>query len=128
MWWRETEVRAPAAAAWDLLVDLDRWPGWGPSVRAARLDDGGRRLHAGARGDVQTPVGLWIPFRVTDWDEGRAWAWRVAGVPATSHRVERSGPDRCRVAFGVPLWAPAYLVVVTVALGRIGNQVTGRRP
>src|SRR5690349_1207557 len=99
------EVDAPADAAWRELVDLDRWPGWGPTVRAARLGDGTRLLRDGSTGAVQTPLGVWLPFAVTDWrDDGqsRSWSWQVAGVPATSHSVTALGASRCRVEMSVP--------------------------
>ncbi len=129
MWWRKIEVDAPAAAAWAVLVDLDRWPQWGPSVTDARLDDGDRWLGPESRGAVRTPVGAWVPFRVTQWDEGRVWGWRVAGIPATVHRVEPAGRDRCRVSIGVPTWSPAYLLVVAIALPRIADlAVAADRP
>ncbi len=30
--WVEREISVDARAAWQLLVDVDRWPEWGPSV------------------------------------------------------------------------------------------------
>ncbi len=119
------DVAAPADRAWDELVELDRWPQWGPTVRAARLDDGHRRLHGDATGAVQTPLGAWVPFRVDRWhDDGvrRAWSWRVAGVPATAHAVTALEGSRCRVEMSVPWWAPAYLGVVALALRRIRTR------
>lgn len=113
----ERTVAAPPEAAWRVLTDLDAWPQWGPTVRGAELDEPGP-LRLGARGKVFTPVGVALPFAITEFDDGRHWAWRVAGVPATKHAVE---PDAggCRVAFSVPIWAPAYLTVCAVALNRI---------
>lgn len=126
---RGIDVGASADLAWAELVELDCWPHWGPSVRSARLDDGTRRLSAGATGAVQTAVGAWLPFRVEDWyDDGvrRAWTWRVAGVPATGHTVTSTGPSTCRVEMSVPWWAPAYLGVVAVALPRIRRRAEER--
>ncbi|WP_028645046.1 SRPBCC family protein [Nocardioides sp. URHA0020] len=119
------DVAAPAELAWQELVELGRWPHWGPSVRAARLDDGGALLSAGATGAVQTAVGLWLPFEIEEWHESasrRSWSWRVAGVRATDHRVLTTGPSTCRVEMSVPWWAPAYLGVVGLALPRIGRR------
>ena len=116
------DVAAPSAAAWDCLVDLDYWPQWGPTVRAARLDDGTRRLSAGATGAVQTALGAWLRFEVEEWIETQhqaSWSWRVAGIPATAHRVTSTTPSRCRVEMGVPLWGLPYLSVAAVALRRI---------
>lgn len=120
-----TDVSAPAERAWHELVELGCWPHWGPSVRSARLDDGTGRLHDGATGSVQTSVGLWLPFEVDGWrDDGPvwSWSWRVAGVPATTHAVTTLGPTRCRVEMSVPLWAPAYLGVIALALPRVKRR------
>ena len=117
-----TDVDAPADRLWALLVDLDAWPAWGPTVRGARLADGARILSRGARGQVQTPGGAWLPFRVVEWrvEEGeRRWTWAVLGVPATGHTVRDLGGGRCRVEMDVPLWAPGYLAVVGLALRRL---------
>jgi Polyketide cyclase / dehydrase and lipid transport len=119
------DIAAPSERAWRELVDLGRWPEWGPTVRSARLDDGSARLHAGATGAVQTVLGLWLPFRVEDWhDVGprSSWSWRVAGVRATEHSVTATGPTRCRVEMSVPWWASAYLGVVALALRRIRRR------
>ena len=122
------DIAAPAELAWQELIQLRNWPEWGPTVSGARLDNGGDRVFAGATGSVQTPVGLWVPFRVSDWqDTGsrRTWSWRVGGVPATTHTVIDRGAARCRVEMSVPLFAPLYLGVVAPALRRIKRRVEG---
>ena len=124
MWWSRKAVAAPAGSVWDLLVDLDAWPRWGPTVSAARLDDGGRVLTRGARGAVRTPVGVWVPFEVTDLTELDEWSWTVGGVPATTHRVRNEGHG-CVVALGAPWWAPAYLPVLEVATRRLAGLAEG---
>jgi uncharacterized protein YndB with AHSA1/START domain len=111
------DIDAPATTAWRLLTDTDDWPRWGPSVRAVETST--RIIGPGVRGRVQTATGLWLPFEITDWEPDRYWAWRVAGVPATGHRVEPLGPKRCRVSFLIPHWAPFYRPVCRRALRRI---------
>ncbi len=118
-------VSAPPAAAWDLLTDLATWPRWGPTVTAVETTDGARRLAPGARGRVRTPFGLWVPFVVTEMEPGHRWVWRVAGVPATGHRVEPHA-DGCRVVFEVPALAAPYVVVCRVALARIAGLLADR--
>ncbi|MEO5852568.1 MAG: SRPBCC family protein [Nocardioides sp.] len=126
MWWRELDVSAPDAEVWALLTDTSRWPDWGPTVRAARLDHPGATIAAGSTGAVRTPVGVWLPFEVTAYDDrARTWSWRVAGVAATSHRVQTTGPGSCRVGFGVPWWAPAYLAVCERGLRRVRTLAEG---
>ncbi|GAA2161477.1 SRPBCC family protein [Pedococcus bigeumensis] len=133
MWWSRRPVGAPAESVWGLLVDLDAWPRWGPTVTAARLDDGGRVLTRGARGAVRTPAGLWVPFEVTELVETpelRQWSWSVAGVPATTHRVgatARVEGRGCVVELGAPWWAPAYLPVLELGTRRLAALAEGGR-
>ncbi|WP_372435942.1 SRPBCC family protein [Williamsia soli] len=121
----ELATAAPAAAVWEVLVDLRAWPEWGPTVAGAELDGPGP-LALGSRGKVWTPVGVPLPFEIDEFIDGRAWGWRVAGVSATRHEVipTRGG---CVLSFGVPVWAPAYLPVMAVALPRIARLATARR-
>ena len=120
--WVEREMPVDAESAWELLVDVDRWPEWGPSVRAAGLD--GDRLDVGATGWVETPVGLRVRFEVTRYEEGQLWAWEVAGVPATDHRVRRLGSAACAVGFGIPRLAAPYALVCRRALASIERLLT----
>jgi uncharacterized protein YndB with AHSA1/START domain len=111
-------LAAPPDEVWRLLVEVENWPRWGPTVSQVRLDHSGGRIHEGSTGMVVPPIGVPLPFRVTDFVEGHRWSWRVAGVPATSHRIEAVGAGT-RVTFGVPWWAPAYLAICELALRRL---------
>ena len=111
------EIPAPASAAWKLLTDTSRWTQWGPSI--SRVESVEQQIGPGSTGRVQTIIGVWLPFRVTEFVAGKQWGWEVAGIPATGHRVESLGPDRCRVVFEVPLLAAPYLAVCKLAAGRI---------
>lgn len=108
-------VDAPPEAVWDLLIDTRRWPEWGPSITGVECAD--RRIEEGSTGRVRTIGGLWIPFEVTAC-ERYGWTWRVAGIPATGHRVEPL-TEGCRVAFEVPVLATPYVPVCRIALSRI---------
>jgi hypothetical protein len=118
------QIHAPASVAWALLSDTHAWPQWGPSVRA--VDSPTRFITAGMRGRVQTAVGVWIPFEITDWEEGCYWHWRVAGVPATGHRVTPLTVDTCRVTFTIPAWAPFYLPICRAALSKLNRLAVPR--
>lgn len=113
-------IDAPPNAVWEVLVDIDAWPQWGPTVSGAEVDGDGLTL--GATGRVRTAVGIELPFTITDFEPGRRWAWSVAGVPATAHAVEPDGAG-CRATMTVPWWAPAYLTVCAIALRRIDKMV-----
>ncbi|KUM33458.1 SRPBCC family protein [Arthrobacter sp. EPSL27] len=111
------QVAASAEDVWDLLTDTAQWPAWGPSITGVE-PAAARRLAPGSRGTVRTVLGVKLPYTVTVFKPGRFWAWSVAGVPATGHRVIPLG-NGCRVTFTVPWWAPAYLPVCALALRRI---------
>lgn len=120
-------ISAPPEAAWDVLVDLGSWPQWGPSVQRAELDTAAgapAALHLGSTGRVWTPVGIALPFVITEFEPGRYWAWVVAGIAATTHRVDPV-EGGCRVTFAVPWWAPVYLPVCVIALRRIEHLARG---
>jgi hypothetical protein len=118
----EHPMAAPPAAAWDVLTDLEAWPLWGPTVQRAELAEPGP-LRLGSRGRVWTPIGVPLPFEITEFDAGHVWAWKVAGVPATRHSVEK-WVGGCRVVFEVPIWAPVYLTVCAIGLKRIEALAT----
>jgi hypothetical protein len=121
MWTVSRNVEASADAVWHVLTDLDAWPKWGPTVAGAELDGSGFEL--GATGRVWTPVGVPLPFVISELDAGRTWAWNVAGVPATRHGVEPSDSGS-RVWMSAPFWAPAYLPVLAIALRRIDEMAS----
>jgi uncharacterized protein YndB with AHSA1/START domain len=117
-------VAAAPSAVWRLLVDLDAWPRWGPTIRRARLDAPHAELALHATGTVQTSLLVAVPFEVTEFEPGRHWAWKVAGVPATRHRVDAVGGG-ARVSISVPWWSAPYLTVCSVAVRRIDAMLTG---
>lgn len=118
-------IDVPAATAWTVLIDVRRWPEWGPSVRAAAPDGGGHLIGSGSTGVVTTAIGVQLRFRITDWIDGESWRWDVAGLPATGHTVRSLGQERCEVSFDVPWFEAPYLAVCRVALGRIAAVARG---
>lgn len=116
MWTVSRRIKAPSDAVWDALTDLDAWPVWGLTVTRAEAEGG--VLTLGTTGRVWTPVGVPLPFTITEFVPGVSWGWQVAGVPATKHGVDPEG-DGCRVWMSAPAWAPAYLPVLSLALRRI---------
>ena len=99
-----------------MISDTSSWTQWGPSVSAVEPVDA--PLSFGMTGRLRTPLGLWLPFKVTAFDPPYSWAWSVLGIPATSHSVEPA-QGGCRVVFGVPAPAFGYLPVCRLALSRI---------
>ncbi len=113
-------IAAPASRVWSILTDIEAWPVWGPSLD--RVECAGRFIGAGSRGRVRTAVGIWLPFEIVQFVDGRYWSWKVAGIPATGHRVEPLGGDACRLSFEVPVLAAPYLAVCRIACRRIRSM------
>jgi uncharacterized protein YndB with AHSA1/START domain len=116
-------IAAPPDDVWHLLVEIEEWPRWGPTVGLAWLDDRATQISEGSTGRVQPVIGPALPFTVTELVPGTRWSWRVAGIPATTHAVEAVGAGT-RVTFGVPVWAPAYLAVCALGLKRLDRLAT----
>jgi hypothetical protein len=114
-------INSSAAEVWTLLVDTQQWPIWGPSVRAVVCPD--HYIHQHSTGRIQTSLGIWVGFTITDFIENTYWRWRVAGIPATGHRVEILDSYRCRLVFEIPLLAAPYAAICKIALNRIAVHV-----
>jgi hypothetical protein len=116
--------QASPQAAWQLLTDTTLWPLWGPTVRDVRCSE--RFIRKGSEGKVLTPIGLWVPFMVTEYDDFRFWGWRVAGIRATGHRLIASGDNSCRVVFELPCWWLPYVMVCRRAAANMDELLRSR--
>ena len=117
-WTATRRIDAPVDRVWNCLVETALWPRWGPTVRDVEGPD---RIEIGSSGRVTTPFVLSLSFEVTHLVEGRSWSWKVAGVPATGHRVEAGPDDTTVVSFDCPWWTPFYLPVLRRGLARLDD-------
>ncbi len=104
---------------WELITDTDTWPEWGPSVSAVESEN--RFIRKGTKGKVKTAGGIWLPFLITEYEEGHFWSWDVVGIPATGHRVESRENGFCLLTFEIPLLAAPYAYICKIALDRIAG-------
>ena len=104
---------------WDLITDTERWVAWGPSIRDVESSD--QFIRKGSLGRIKIIIGLWINFRVTDFEAGRYWSWSIAGINATGHRIDVLNSNECRLVFEVPWFAAPYIIICHLALNRIAS-------
>jgi len=110
-------INAPARLVWNILIDTHQWPVWGPSIRAVQSPQ--QYIIAGLKGRIQTVIGVWLPFEITDFEPMSLWNWKVAGMPATGHRVTILDEDRCELIFEMPFAALPYGLVCLQAARKI---------
>ncbi|MGN9765529.1 SRPBCC family protein [Micromonospora sp. SD12] len=103
-----TEVAAEAGRVWAVLVDVERWPEWTPSVRRARRGESGP-LAVGATARLEQPKLRPAVWRVTELAEGRSFSW-VSGSPGVrtlgEHRVLPLPGGRSRVELAITQTGP----------------------
>jgi uncharacterized membrane protein len=105
---RTAEIDAPAAEVWAVIADVARWPVWTPTMTEVRLLDGDR-IGPGAGARVRQPKLPPAVWRVTEFDEGRRFAWAARGPGVRTvgdHRVEPLDGGRCRVVLSIDTTGP----------------------
>ena len=87
----DLDILAPPARVWAVLMDVDRWPEWTPTViRVKRLDPAPLRIGSCTR--IRQPKLLPAVWQVTQLDEEEGifiWRSRFPGIViAAGHHVE----------------------------------------
>jgi carbon monoxide dehydrogenase subunit G len=97
------DIEAPPAKVWEVLIDVERWSEWTPTVtEVQRLDDG--PLRSGSRASVVQPKLPKTEYVVTDLVAGRSFTWvaRGPGVTTTArHALDDLPGGATRVTLGV---------------------------
>jgi len=112
-------INASTERVWDILINTQLWPEWGPSVQA--VDCSQSVISAGVSGRIKTAIGIWVAFTITEFEPVRFWGWNVAGFPATGHRLEKIDDANCDLVFELPLVAFPYALICHQAARRIAR-------
>ena len=119
-------INAPVEKVWEVMVDTNCWLKWGPSVQAVDCPE--QYIKKGTKGRIQTTLGIWVPFEITEFEDNESWSWKISGFQATGHRLERIDYNQCRLIFEVPVLAAPYALVCKLATYRIEKLVKQDSP
>jgi hypothetical protein len=110
-------INASQIKVWEILIDTQLWPVWGPSVH--KVESPKRYLDIGLRGRVKTAALIWVNFEITAFVTQQYWHWKIAGIPATGHRLYSLDENRSVLVFELPVIAFPYALICKKALQRI---------
>jgi uncharacterized membrane protein len=107
------EIPAPQPLVWSVMVDVERWPEWTPSISRVKLLSPGP-LQVGSRVRVHQPKLPPAFWRVTELNSGEDFTWvsRAPGVRVTAwHMVESiAGGSRVSLSIRYDGWLGGLLV------------------
>jgi uncharacterized membrane protein len=117
------DIARPAERIWPVMIDVERWPEWTPTVTSVELLDG-RPLRVGSRARIRQPrlpVAVWT---VTALEPGRYFEWQsvVPGLKSEAgHRVEATGPQTARVTLTFS-WTGWLAPLIRLVYGRLARR------
>lgn len=86
------QISASPDVVWDVLIDIDHWPTWTPSVRTAqRLDHGA--LGVGSRARLKQPGMPAMVWEVTELAAPSVFTWQARTPGVTTVAVHRIVPE-----------------------------------
>jgi uncharacterized protein YndB with AHSA1/START domain len=95
-------IDAPPEKVWAVMVDVESWPEWTPSVmRVQRLDN--REFGEGSRAKLTVkgaPTSVWT---VVDFSPGKAFTWstKARGVESVAEHIITHAGDGSKVTLNV---------------------------
>jgi uncharacterized protein YndB with AHSA1/START domain len=113
------EVDADPSRVWQVLVDVESWPEWTPSMTTVRMVTP-QRLGPGSRVAIKQPRLAPAEMTVDQYAEGRSFAWssRMAGLRTIADHVLEPTLNGTRVTLAVTQSGP-LAGFVRIAYGRM---------
>jgi len=102
------DIAAPPERVWEVLCNVEYWPGWTPTVTSVRrLDEG--PLRPGSRTRINQPRLPETDYVVTELTPGRSFTWVATGpgvLTTARHDVEAlpGGDARVRLSVSQAGW------------------------
>lgn len=121
------DVDAPVEAVWPVVVDVERWPEWTPTVDSVtRLDDGG--FGVGSRVEIRQPrlpKARWEVTDVASDGPGRSFTWESVspGIRTIARHQVAPREGGSRVTLSIDQTGPLGAVVALVWRGLIQRYI-----
>jgi uncharacterized protein YndB with AHSA1/START domain len=96
------DIKAPAEHVWAILLDVESWPEWTPSMSRV-VREGRGEFGVGSRARVTQPRIGTATWQVTDLEPGNAYSWesRRPGLTTSAHHTVTPQPGGCTVRLEV---------------------------
>jgi uncharacterized membrane protein len=121
------DIAADAARVWEVLVDVETWPTWTPTMTSVSLVDRGP-LAIGSSARIRQPrIGTML-WTVTELVEGRSFTWEAKrpGLRfVAGHLIEDAPPNGTTVTLSLHQGGPvgAALAPITGGFARQNVEV-----
>jgi uncharacterized membrane protein len=97
-------IEASPERIWDILMDVETWPSWTPSMSSVKRLDSGGRLAVGSSARIRQPRLGSMLWRVTELTEGRSFSWearRPGLLLVAAHAIETSESNGAKVTLSI---------------------------
>jgi uncharacterized protein YndB with AHSA1/START domain len=97
------DIAASPQRIWAVLIEVEKWPEWTPSMKAVqRLDSG--PFHTGSKARIRQPRLPATVWQVTDFQHDHAFTWEAKALGARTiaeHRIIPQPTGLCTVVLSV---------------------------
>lgn len=116
------DIDAPPEKVWDVMIDIERWPGWTESVHDAAVTGEGP-FGLGSTAILDLAGARRSAWTVTEFEPGRTFTWesKAPGVQSVACHVIEPREDGSRVT----LWAKNsgwLAVLISPYLNYVGRR------
>lgn len=119
----KVDVVATPARLWEVLVDLERWPDWTPTVTSVeRLDPG--PLAIGSRTRLVQPRLRPAVWKVTELDQAKGvfvWKARSPGITITGCHFVIATTLGCRVTVSIE-FSGLFAPIARLTMGKLTRE------